>query len=227
MDAEIRRRFEMGIRALEFSKAHPDPSAGYATAVARLEERLNQAHTLLAVQRAGTIEQSQAVAMKAKLRRFMRRSILRHVAQVAAVASKEEPELVQKFQFPTRNTNYLVFLNAAEGIAREAQARKELLIRHGLAEPVLDSLVQTLEQLNGVSEQGIAAHRTHVGAGAELVIVLRDAAQLVRVLDGLNRYRFRDDALALAEWQSATNVLGPMHFSVVEGPKPEEQKPAA
>ena len=43
MLASTRRRLEMGARALEFSRQQPNPSAGYAAAVARIEERLTRA----------------------------------------------------------------------------------------------------------------------------------------------------------------------------------------
>lgn len=40
MKAKTRRKLEMGARALIFSRVHPDPTPGYAVALARLEDRL-------------------------------------------------------------------------------------------------------------------------------------------------------------------------------------------
>jgi hypothetical protein len=46
MDEGIRRRLEMGRRALEFARAHPDSNPAYVEAVARLEALLARAAEL-------------------------------------------------------------------------------------------------------------------------------------------------------------------------------------
>ena len=53
MNAKTRRKIEMGTRALDFSRAHPDASPGYAAALASLEQRLARADQLAAQQRDG------------------------------------------------------------------------------------------------------------------------------------------------------------------------------
>ena len=52
------------------------------------------------------------------------------------------------------------------------------------------------------------ARRAHIGASAELAAVAEELIQVVRLMDGLNRYRFADDANSLAEWESASNTVG-------------------
>ena len=52
-----------------------------------------------------------------------------------------------------------------------------------------------------------------MGASAELDALAEELIQVVRLMDGLNRYRFADDANALAEWMSASNVVGPPRSS--------------
>ena len=46
-----------------------------------------------------------------------------------------------------------------------------------------------------------------MGASAELKAVADEVVQVVNVMDGLNRYRFMNDAELLAAWESASNVL--------------------
>ena len=46
MDEGTRRKLEMGKRALEFARAHPDSSPQYVAAVARLEALLARADQL-------------------------------------------------------------------------------------------------------------------------------------------------------------------------------------
>src|SRR2546425_9953537 len=51
--------------------------------------------------------------------------------------------------------------------------------------------------------------REHIGATADLLAVAAEIAEQVRVLDGLVRYRFGDNAELMGAWASARNVLGP------------------
>jgi hypothetical protein len=46
MDKRTRRKLEMGKRALEFARAHPDPNPKYIAAVRRLESLLARAAEL-------------------------------------------------------------------------------------------------------------------------------------------------------------------------------------
>src|SRR3954470_19405066 len=96
MKAGTRRKLEMGTRVLNFSRARPDQSPGYATALARLEERLNRANQLAELQRTGISDVRSATQQKEKLRKLIRRSHLVHLTSVAE-AVKELPELAGKF----------------------------------------------------------------------------------------------------------------------------------
>jgi hypothetical protein len=207
MDAKSRRRIEMGTRALDFSRAHPDPSPGYTAAVTRLEERLARAEQLAKQQRDGMLQVRASTARKVELRRTMRKAHLSHLAQVAKVAAREVPELAQKFVFKPGTTTYLAFRTAARGMAAEAQTQKDVLVKHGLAETVLDNLIQNLDQFDSAVENGAGGRQAHVGASAELMAVADEVVQIVRVMDGLNRYRFIGAPELLAGWESASNVL--------------------
>jgi hypothetical protein len=54
-----------------------------------------------------------------------------------------------------------------------------------------------------------AARAAHVGAAAELASVVAETMDLVRQLDTINRFHFREDAEPLAAWRSARNVAWP------------------
>lgn len=222
----------MGTRALDFSRAHPDASPGYAAAVTRLEERLARGEQLATQQREGTLEVRAATAQKRKLRRTMQRAHLSHLAQVAKVAAREVPELAQKLVLKPGTTTYLAFRTAARGMAAEARSQKEILVKHGLAESVLEDLGRTLDQFDAAVEGGRGGRQAHVGASAELRAVADEVVQIVRVMDGLNRYRFLDDAELLAAWESASNILAAPRSVTPkpgpEGPPPDgEVRPAA
>jgi hypothetical protein len=46
-----------------------------------------------------------------------------------------------------------------------------------------------------------------VGASAELSAVADEVVQCVKMMDGLNRYRFRKASELLAAWESVSNVV--------------------
>jgi len=226
MNAKARRKVEMGSRVLNFSRAHPDASPGYAAALSRLEDRLTRAELLATQQREGIFEVRAATAQKRDLRRTMRRTQLMHLASVAEVAAKELPELAQKFVVVPEGTPYLAFRTAARSLVAEAQTQKELLVKHGLADTVLDSLVGALDQFDQAVEQGTEGRRAHVGASAELDAVADEIVQIVRVMDGLNRFRFAEDSESLAAWESSSNTFGPPRSTGLK-PSAGEIKPAA
>ncbi len=199
----------MATRVLNFSRAHPDPSPGYTAAVARLEKTLAQVELVAGRQRDGINASRSATARKRELRRKMRRTQLVHLARVAESAASEVPEVAQKFVLIREAIPYLAFRTAARGMSAEAQNQKELLVKHGLLDSVLQSLSQSLDQFDQAVERGTNARRAHVGASAELDALAEELVQIVRLMDGSNRYRFADDPNALAEWESASNVVGP------------------
>ena len=211
MNAKSRRKIEMGVRALGFSLAHPDVSAGYATTLARLQDRLARAEQLINLQRDGIQQVHGATVLKRDLRRIMRRAQLAHLVRVAELAALENPELAQKFVLQPEQTPYLEFQASARAMLAEAQNQKEPLVKHGLAETLLDELVKNMERFDQAVEQGREARRTHVSASAELDAIGDEIVQLVKVMDTLNRSRFAGAVEVLAEWESVSNVFGPVH----------------
>jgi hypothetical protein len=209
MKANVRRIIEMSKRVLNFSKAHPDPSQGYTAALARLEKAVAEADVLAARQRDGINASRAATGQKRALRRKIRRTQLVHLARVAESAAAEVPELAEKFRLTREAVPYLAFRTAARGMSAEAQSQKELLVKHGLLDSVLESLSHNLDEFDRAVEQGTDARRTHVGASAELDALAEELTQVVRLMDGINRTRSADDPDSLAQWQSASNIIGP------------------
>ena len=208
----------MGSRVLEFARQHPDTSPAFTAAVARLQDRLNRAKELELQQRDGLTTVHLATARKRELRRTIRRTHLHHLRSVADVASVDEPDLVQKFSFPRQPNTYRGFQTAAGGMLAEANSRKELLLKHGLAEEVLTGLEVALDQFEVAAEQAAAGRLEHVTAKAELDRVAEEIDQIVDVMKGLVQVRFASQPQVVAAWESASNV--------VAAPQPEA-KPAA
>ena len=233
MNTRNRRRVEMGTRVLASSTAHPDASPGFVAAVGRLTELLQRSAELDTQQRDGQITVRSATARKRDLRRQMRRAHLEHLSQVARAAADDVPELARKFILNRKATPYLAFRTAARGMQAEALGQKDVLVKHGLTDTVLDDLAKALDEFDQALAQGAEGRRAHVGASAELDSVADEIVQIVRVLDGLNRVRFEHDAELMAAWESASNVFGGPRVTggrtdPGENPAPGgEQQPAA
>jgi hypothetical protein len=213
MKAEARRKLEMAGRALEFSQAHLDDSEGYRVALQQLEEQVALSEQLVDQQREGMVDVRAATARKRDLIRAMRRRQLVHVARVAQRAAGELPELAQKFDLPRLPIPHLAFISGVRTMAAEARRHKELLIRHGLVERILDGLEQSLDQFDRAVAQSSEGRRVHIGAGAHLDSLANDMVQLVKVIDGANRDRFADDRDLMAAWKSASKVVVPRRGS--------------
>ena len=224
MNRESRRKIEMGTRALEFSRAHPDSEPGTATAVARLEQLLARATETATVQRDGIIHVRAAAARKEELRRQMRDVPIAHLAEVGRAAAREEHELGKTFTFKPGASTFLAFRTAARSMASSAQTHRELLVKYGLSQSVLDEFVQTLDQFDAAVALGNDGRTAHVGATRELRSVATEIVRTVRVMDGRNRQRFADQEQLLGSWISASTVLGKPGRTVAE---PEGGPPAA
>lgn len=227
MNAQSRRKIEMGTRALEFSRAHPDTEPGTAAAVAKLEQLVARANEVAAAQRDGLIHARAASARRTELRRAMLQVPIAHLAEVGAVASREEHELGKTFRFNPGATTLLAFRTAARAMASAAEAHQEVLARHGLSASVLEEFGRMLEQFDAAVALGNDGRTAHIGATRELGAVAQEIVRTVRVMDGRNRQRFAEDAQLLGSWLGASRVLGRRRAGVEDGPVvPEGEAPA-
>jgi hypothetical protein len=98
----------------------------------------------------------------------------------------------------------------------EALTHKELLVQHGLAEPLLEGLVRSVSQIDQALEQAADARRGHVSASAELDLIGDEITHLISVMGTFNGFRFAEQGAVLAEWESASNVFGPVRANSEE-----------
>ncbi|HEY3011945.1 MAG TPA: hypothetical protein VGJ36_04300 [Gemmatimonadales bacterium] len=230
MNAQSRRKIEMGTRALEFSRTHPDTEPGTATAVARLEQLVARANETATAQRDGMIHVRAASARKEELRRAMLAVPIAHLAEVGRAAAREEHELGKTFRFKPGASTFLAFRTAARSMASAAEEHREVLVKYGLSQSVLDQFVQMLDQFDAAVVLGNDGRTAHVGATRELKVVASEIVRTVRVMDGRNRQRFADQEQLLGSWISASTVLGvPRPGTESEGGTPGggEVRPAA
>jgi hypothetical protein len=227
MNADARRRIEMGNRALEFSRAHPDSEPGTADVVARLEQLIARANDTAAAQRNGLIQVRAAAAQKEKLRRAMQVPI-EHLAEVGRAAAREEHELGKTFRFRPSAETHLAFRTAARSMAAAAVERRDTLVKYGLSQSVLDGFVKQLDEFDGAVLLGHEGRAAHVGATRALRSVSAEIFRIVRVMNGRNLLRLAGDEQLLGSWINASTVYRrPETESDGGAPSDEEARPAA
>ena len=231
MNAESRRKIETGTRALEFSRAHPDTEPTMTATVAKLEQLLARASETATVQRDGFVHVRAAAERKQALERQMRAGPIAHLAEVGRAAAREEHELGKTFTFRPGASTSFAFRTAARSMAAAAEAHREVLLKYGLSQSVLDEFIVMLDQFDAAVVLGHEGRTAHVGATRELGALATEIVRTVRVMDARNRQRFADQEQLLGSWISASKVLGtpPRSGAQPEGGTPAggEVRPAA
>jgi hypothetical protein len=161
-----------------------------------------------AMQRNGLVDVHAAAEEKGRLRRVMQSGPLAHLSKVGRAAAVDDHELRTALRLQPDAGTHLAFQRAATAIADAAVTHKDLLVKHGLAAPVLEELVQLLQQFDAAVELGKAGRTAHVAATAELKTLAREIVTTVRLMDGRNRQRFRGNEEMLRSWIGATRILG-------------------
>jgi hypothetical protein len=219
MEFSIRRKIDMAGRVRDFCRTHPDPTnPGYTAAVAKLEERLIRAEALFEQQISGHLTVAGAVASVEEVRDQIKNSI-DLLAGLARAASREEPELKAGITRAPMKGSQQEFLTQARVAAANANVHRDLLVRFGLPEGLLEQLGQMLDGFEQAINDRRAGRLSHVGARADLLAVDRDIMELIHQINAITRYRYRNDAEPLAAWKSARNVAWPLP------PEPEKEAP--
>jgi hypothetical protein len=222
----------MAVRVRDFSRAHPSTDANYATVLGQLEERITRMEALAKQQQEGVATAHASTVRRKALRRRLHHELLRHLVTVADIAAAEQPGLAERYEMPKGNETNETFRTLAHRLLEQGQAEKEILVKHGLADKLLEDLAAAVDEFDGSVAQSNEGRQGHVGARAELQAVSDEVMRLVDMLDGLNRYRFAGKAELIAGWESARNVVaGPRAAEPVAGgstPSAESgERPAA
>ena len=208
MNAQLRRRLEMSARVRDFLRAHQMDGVGQDLGLTKLERLLERAENLATQQRVGVAVERSAVKQRQELRRALQPRILGYLSAVGAVVATQNAELAEQFRMPSANATHQALLTTSRAILEKATAQKELLVKLGMSEQVLDELATALGQYEDTLQATSAGRREHVGARADLKTVAADISKQIRLLDKVVRYRFGDNAELMGAWESARNVAG-------------------
>jgi hypothetical protein len=237
MKAVTRRVWDMCVRVLSWTSAHPDDEPGFTVLVAQFQALAAQIAGVVAEQRNGLVDSRAATARKAELERTVLSVHIAHLAEIGGLASREQHELGKTFRFKPTAGNYSAFQSAARTMFAEAQSNKEVLVKYGLSESVLEEFGKLLDEFDAAVALGRQGRTLHTAATRELHSLTTAVRKIVRAMDARNRQRFQNDRQALEQWISARKVLGTPRGSsggadtpaAPEGPTPPagDVRPAA
>jgi hypothetical protein len=226
MRTNLRRKLAMATSLRNFAQSRvTGATQGYLDALNRLTERLTHADAVAQQSIAGRRAVSGAVATRRQLQEEIAGS-LALLTGLAKSASVEQPDLSAGVSRPDRSTTMQAFLTRGRVAAAAALAHRELLQRLGLPDAYPEDLSRLLDQYEASINEKHASRASHVGATAELAAVTEEIMGIVRQMEALIRFRFRNDAEALAAFESARNIAWPAPNSDAE-PGTGEVKPAA
>jgi hypothetical protein len=220
----------MCVRVVNWTSTHPDDEPGTAVLVAQLGALAVRIGQVIREQRSGLIDVRAASARKGELRRAMLSLPITHLAQIGALAAREQHELGKVFRFKPTAGSFVAFQSAARAMLAEAHTHKEVLVQHGLSESVLAGFERQLDEFDAAVRLGLDGRTVHTAATRELAQLTKEVGRVVRAMDARNRQRFQADRAALEQWLSARKVLGTPRPSEGEGATPEagaDVRPAA
>jgi hypothetical protein len=225
---------EMGAQARDFNRTRPSSDPNHGLVLAELEETITEMEALAAQQVTGVVSRGSSAVRRKEIRRQLNDGLLRHLVTVANRAAEEQPDLTREFRMPSTNLSHTVYRTVARTLLDKGVAQRELLVKHGLGETLLDDLRKAVDELDASIDETVASKQRHILARSELRRLSDQVMQLVGILDGINRYRFAREPQLLAAWDRAKHVVGgsqvpapPSTPETPAGPDTGEVKPAA
>ena len=206
MNDGVRRKLEMATRVRTFSRAHPSTEPTYTAVLGRLEERLNEVEVIATRQFEARVAARGARNTRKELRRIVHFQLLKYLVIVGKVAAKTRTELAKQFRLPSVGANNRAFLTSVKALVAAAEQQRDVMVAAGMAPALLDELHQKLAAFEIASEDARAKRLSHIGARTDLEKIAGIIMDEVRVLDGINSWRFANNPEVLAEWEAARHL---------------------
>lgn len=179
------------------------------THLGRLEDRLARATAILARQHNGRVSARAARARRTELRSAVQFHLLRYLIAVGVIVGRTRADLADRFRLPDTRGNNRAFLTAVRAMLTLAESNKDALVAEGMSPGLLEELGAKVTEFETVSDAARTARLDHIGARADLDGVTTELAEAVRVLDGINRWRYGGKTPEpLVEWNAARHVPG-------------------
>jgi len=132
--------------------------------------------------------------------------LMRGISKIAKELPEEAyPGVREKFRLP-RQGSYLAFIATARSFVDKAGPIKATFVAHGLPADFDEQLGELASNLEDAIVGQTGGRTAQVGSTSGLEARAREGVKLVRRLDGIFSFQFRNDPVRLAEWKSASHV---------------------
>jgi hypothetical protein len=155
----------------------------------------------------GREKSREARVRRAELRREVQFQLLRYLVAIGTVAARDRAELAERFRLPNAGSSNLGFLNAVKRLLASAEEQREALVGVGMAPGLLEELGKKVAGLESAAEDARQGRLDHIGARSELETIVGELMEEMKVLDGINRWRYGKDPELMTEWNSARHVF--------------------
>ncbi len=223
MEGTLQLKLAMQVRLVDFLRAYPFGDEPADQIVARFRAKVARQQALVALQQDGEAAREAQVGRHNEVRLRIIQLPLRHLAGVAASLEGEQPELATAVGKSVSRMDAQHFLASLRSVVTTIQAQHDTLRSQGMAEETLPTLTAMLAEYEQAVSDANAARRAHTGARAEMHALGRELMVLVRQLDGLVVFHFRNKPDVLGAWKSARNVAWPVGEVLKPGTSKEEQ----
>ncbi len=218
MDAIQHLKLRMLARVEGFLEANPIGERAADAVVGEFMARLARMRALGQQQLEGAGHQKASTARHRELRQLMIAEPLRHLARIGQSLRGEDDVLAAKLCRPAKDLSYQEFIALVRSTVDTAREHQDLLRGRGMAEGLIDDLSARLVMYTEVLSDSNADRRAHTGARAELRLLGPRLMQMVRQLDGIVLYQFRQRPELLGAWKSARVIGWPARATRLEQP---------
>lgn len=222
MDRQSSSRMATFARVSAYLAAQPGETEGEQQLAANLEAVRERLAAQDQEYRVGELETLTFGRMRRELRSSIERGELRIITRSAQRAAETRPDFAERYRRP-RTDRAQDFATAASDIVVAAREDAAVLGAYGLPTGIVDSLEQRLAEWRAMGTQVEDFRRRRMTAQRAIKATVREGMRLVRQLDAIRSFRYREDPATLATWRAAIAVVAPA------SPKPakEDEAPAA
>ncbi|MBK8003728.1 MAG: hypothetical protein IPK12_07195 [Gemmatimonadetes bacterium] len=198
------------IAILGFAAAHPGGTPGLQAALTQLTALVARARALTEVKVDGALSATEAASQGNSLASDIFHYMLQPIAALARSAYRGDKVRITRFRMPrSGRLPRETFLALGRGILTAVREDLARFLDLGMEPELPAQLEAALTTLTAMPAQVQEGRRTRGRARTDLEKVEDDLLDLINRLDGLMRFRFRNEPETLAEWQRARNIPWP------------------
>ena len=226
MNTEARLKTDMAIRVRNFLRAHPFGEPLADAVVAKYEEKVARAQTLVAQQENGYLTASASRTKRAEIREQVKSEPLRHLTEITKAVALEKPELAKLFRLFVRSPNEQQFRAGVQGFIVRITEHKDLFAQYGMRPTLIEELEGLLTAYDKAVSDADGGRRAHTGARAELKDLTSELVKMTHQLNGMMLYRIRQNPDLGGAWESARNIAWPVAKATDEPAAPAKESAA-